>query len=68
MEGGKVYFITKCLVTGTLRGQTLLETIAYVEENVLHNGDCYLPETKPIWEDANKFAETYIKELKEEIL
>jgi len=67
VEGGKVYLITKCLVTGTLRGQTLLETINYVEKYILHNGHCYLPETKPIWEAANKFAETYIKELKEEI-
>ncbi len=67
VEGGKVYFITKCLVTGTLRGQTLLETINYVEKNVLYNGDCYLPETKPIWKDSNKFAETYIKELRKEI-
>ncbi|ADL52006.1 hypothetical protein [Clostridium cellulovorans] len=68
IEGGKVYFITKCLITGTLRGQTLLETINYVEKNVLYNGDCYLPETKPIWKEANKFAETYIKELKDGII
>jgi uncharacterized protein len=68
VEGGKVYFITKCLITGTLRGQTLLETIDYVENNVLYNGDCYLPETKPIWEEANSFAKEYIKELKEELL
>lgn len=68
VEGGKVYFITKCLITGTLKGQTLLETIQYIEENVLHKGDCYLPETKPIWDEANHIAEIYINELKKEIL
>lgn len=68
VEGGKVYFITKCLVAGTLKGQTLLETIEYIEKNVLHSGDCYLAETKPIWNEAHQIAETYIKELKKEIL
>lgn len=68
MEGGKVFFITKCLITETLRRQTLLETINFVEKNVLHNGKCYLPKTKPIWKDTTTFAETYLKELKQEIL
>lgn len=67
IEGGRVYFITKCLVTGSIRGQTLIETIKFIENNVLRNGECYLPETKQVWEEINKYAENYIRELKENL-
>ena len=64
IEGGKVYMITKCLITGSLRGQSLLETIAFVEENILGKRTCYLPETTPLFEEAHQFACQYIADLK----
>ena len=64
IEGGKVYMVTKCLITGSLRGQTLPETIAYVEENILGARTCYLPETIPLIEEASEFTRLFIADLK----
>ena len=68
LEGGKVYLITKCLITGSLRGQTLLETIDYIEENIIEKSICYLPETKALFKRTNKFTRDFITELKSGIL
>jgi uncharacterized protein len=47
IEGGKTFLITKSLVSGTARGQSLEETIAYIEANVLgkyaHRHDAEAP-------------------------
>ena len=64
IEGGKTYIITKCLISGSVRGQTLLETISYIEENVLDKGVCYLPEAIPLLAEANEFAREFVAELK----
>jgi len=68
IEGGRVYQITKCLITGSLRGQSLLETINYIETNILDKSVCYLPETLELFEQANQFTKYFISELKTEIL
>jgi len=68
IEGGKVYLITKCLITGSIRGQSLLETINYIEENILDKSRCYLPETVELFTDANLFANDFLAELKNGIL
>lgn len=68
IEGGKVYLITKCLITGSVRGQSLLETIDYIESNILDKSMCYLPETMEIFRNANQFANDFITELKNGIL
>jgi len=68
IEGGKVYLITKCLITGSVRGQSLLETINYIEENILDKSTCYLPGTMKLFKDANLFANDFITELKKGIL
>jgi len=68
IEGGKVYLITKCLITGSMRGQNLLETIDYIEANILDKSTCYLPETMELFKDVNRFANEFIAELKKGIL
>lgn len=64
IEGGKTYLIVKSLITGSVRGQTLEETIKYIENNVLDKGSCYLPEAKEIYCQQQKFAKDFIIDLK----
>lgn len=65
IEGGKTYLIVKSLITGSVRGQTLEETIRYIEENVLDKGTCYLQEAKTIFKNQQAFAKQFIEDLKE---
>jgi uncharacterized protein len=64
LEGGRTFIITKTLVTGSLRGQTLDETIAYIEENVLGKFCCCLPESQDLYEDKERFAREFLDDLK----
>ena len=38
VEGGKTFLISKLLITGSVRGQTLDETIEYIEKKILGLG------------------------------
>ena len=67
IEGGDTYLLIKSLLTGTARGQTLTETIEYIERYVIDSNKCYLPETIPILEKSNCFAKEIIYKLKEDI-
>ena len=64
LEGGRTFLITKSLVVGTLRGQTLDQTIRYIEERVLGQFQCYLPETQARYADHEQFAADYLADLK----
>ncbi len=64
LEGGKTFIITKSLITGTLRGQSLAEIITFIEENVLGKFKCYLPKSKSLYEEKERFAREYIQDLK----
>lgn len=64
IEGGKTFIITKSLVTGTARGQTLEKSIQYLEANVLGKFRCYLPETQVLYEEKERFAREFIRDLK----
>jgi len=64
IEGGKAYMITKSLITGSLRGQTLPETIEYIERNIFGKRTCYLPEAIPLLEEASRFASQFLADLK----
>jgi len=64
LEGGKAYTITKCLITGSLRGQSLTETIEYIETNIIDKSKCYLPETIKMLNEANLFTKDFLRELK----
>ncbi|QTA37906.1 hypothetical protein JYK00_09340 [Thermosipho ferrireducens] len=67
IEGGTTFLIVKSLITGTLRGQTLEETIEYIEKNILGKFSCYLPETKGIYNKKEKFAKKFLEDLKENL-
>lgn len=67
LEGGKTYLIVKTLITGSVRGQSLLDTLNYMEKNVLDKNSCYLPETIPLCEEMNKYTNRFFKELIEGI-
>lgn len=65
IEGGKTYLIVKSLITGSVRGQTLEQTIEYIENNILDKGRCYLSEAQIIYYQQQEFAKSFIKDLKE---
>ncbi len=68
IEGGETYLLTKCLLTGTARGQGLMETIEFMGKYVIDKNKCYLPETIPVHEKANTFAKEYIAKLKKDLM
>lgn len=41
LEGGRNFEIIKSLITGSVRGQSLEETMVYIEQNLLSKGHCY---------------------------
>ncbi len=65
IEGGKTFLIVKSLITGSVRGQTLDETIEYIEKNILDKGTCYLPDAKEIYREEQAFAKQLLNDLKE---
>ena len=67
LEGGKTYLIVKTLITGSVRGQSLLDTLCYMKDNVLDKNKCYLPETVPLCEEMNKYASSFFEDLMEGI-
>lgn len=67
LEGGKTFLVTKSLVVGTLRGQTLAETMRYIEQHVLGQFKCYLPETQELYAERERFAAEYLADLKQHL-
>jgi len=63
LEGGKTYLVVKTLITGSVRGQSLIDTLNYMEKNVLDKNKCYLPETIPLCEEMNKYTNSFWHEL-----
>lgn len=68
LEGGRTYLIVKTLITGSVRGQSLEQTLAFLRDHVLDANRCYLPETVPLCEQMNQFTEMFYKELAEAVL
>lgn len=67
LEGGKTYLVVKTLITGSVRGQSLVDTLNYMEKNVLDKNKCYLPETIPLCEEMNGYTNKFFKDLIEGI-
>ena len=67
LEGGKNYTVVKTLITGSVRGQSLLQTLEYMRNNVLGKNKCYLPETMSLCDEMNSFTEKFFNELSEGI-
>lgn len=68
IEGGKTYLIVKSLCTGTARGQSLEQTLDYLEKHVLGQGECYLSEAIKTYTEMQNFAADFIKDLKDGLL
>ncbi len=67
LEGGKTYLAVKTLITGSLRGQSLVETLDFMKKNVLNQSSCYLPETIPLCNEMNRYTNEFFSDLKEGI-
>ena len=64
LEGGKTFLITKSLVTGTQRGQSINETIAYIEKNILGKNRVYLNENEKAYAEKQTYAKNFIDDLR----
>jgi uncharacterized protein len=67
LEGGVNYTIVKTLITGSVRGQSLEETLLFMKENVLNKNKCYLPETIKLCDEMNKRTNEFYYKLMEDI-
>jgi len=63
LEGGRTYLVVKTLITGSVRGQSLLDTLDYLQRNVLNKNKCYLPETIPLCEEMNEYTKCFYEEI-----
>jgi uncharacterized protein len=63
-EGGKTFLIVKSLITGSLRGQSLEETVQYIERSILDQFTCALPENHQIYKEKEEFARQFLNDLK----
>lgn len=67
LEGGKAYTVVKTLITGSVRGQSLVETLNFMEARVIDKNQCYLPETIPLCEEMNLYTKQFYQILTEGI-
>lgn len=67
LEGGKTYLVTKTLITGSVRGQNLKDTLNYLQTQVIDRSHCYLPETIPLLNEMNAFAKFFAEALQKDI-
>ena len=67
IEGGTTFLIVKSLITGSVRGQTLDQTIEYIEKNILDKGTCDLPEANEMYMKEQAFAKQLLDDLKENL-
>ncbi len=63
LEGGRNFEIIKSLITGSVRGQTLEETMVYIENNLIHKGHCYTEEGIVLYADMKKRTIELLDEL-----
>lgn len=67
LEGGRTYQVVKTLITGSVRGQSLIDTLYFMEKNVLNQNKCYLPETIPLCDEMNRYTNAFFADLKDGI-
>lgn len=67
LEGGKTYTVVKTLITGSVRGQTLEQTIEFMKNNVLNKNKCYLPEAINLCDELNEYTNKFYNDLIEGI-
>jgi uncharacterized protein len=64
LEGGRPFQLIKSMITGSLRGQTLEETISILENRILGNYRCYLPENEQLYKEREEFTVKVLEEMK----
>ncbi len=64
LEGGKTFAIVKSLVTGTARGQSLEETLQYIEQQILGKFMCYLPELQSLYAEKEEYTQLFLQDLR----
>lgn len=64
LEGGKTFMVAKSLVTGTVRGQSLEATLAFLETQVLGQFQCCLPESQALFAEREAYARDFLRDLK----
>jgi len=64
IEGGKTFWLIKSLITGSVRDQSLDETIEYIENNLLNEAKCYFEKSKEVHNQALGFTKEVISDLK----
>lgn len=67
LEGGKTFFIVKSLVTGTARGQTLEQTLTYIDQQVIGQFHCLLPASQAIFEEKETFTKAFLSDLRQHL-
>ncbi len=63
LEGGKTFQIVKTLVTGTARGQSLTETLEYLDFHIKSEYKCYLPESQEAFRQKQQFTIEFYEDL-----
>jgi len=63
LEGGRNFEIIKSLITGSIRGQSLEETMQYIEQNLLTKGNCYTEAGKVQYEIMKERTQEIYQEL-----
>lgn len=63
LEGGRTFLIGSALMLGALRGATLEEILATVEERMLGRFQCYLPEAQRLYAEKEAFARAFLDDL-----
>jgi uncharacterized protein len=63
LEGGREFLVTKSLLTGCERGQSLAETLEYMKENILGKRQCVLPEAQLTYRAMEDYAIQFVNNL-----
>lgn len=67
IEGGPAFGIAKCLITGTQRGQSLEETLGYIEKDLLGRFRCITPKAQALYEERERFTREFVAELRKNL-
>lgn len=63
LEGGKTYMVVKTLITGSVRGQSLEQTLDFMKNSVLNQNKCFLPETRKLCGEMNDYTNRFYDDL-----
>jgi len=64
IEGGKAFGITKSLVVGALRGQTLEETLDFIESDLLGRFTCATEKARAVFAEQEQFTREFVAQLR----